>query len=297
MSAELILIFGLMLLGFAIYLFVSSLIAGDDTGGPLSWASGEKPKEKNGIVKWARPFVHKFTIPIVRRYGFKEYRAQIKKRITSAGMSDQLNDEEYVGLQIFLGVFAPAILAMGNVLFSIGYPPILIIGFAVFGWLVPKLETQNNINRRRSQVSTDLPFVIDLLALSIEAGSDFMQALQKVVERLKGGALQEELQQVIRDITLGSSREDALNAMKERLDMPEIRSFVAVLNTAQQTGSPIGLVLRQQSEQMRQQRFTRAEKLGAEASQKVFLPLMLFILPAVFIVIFGPVIIQFLGVK
>src|SRR5688572_18435253 len=110
MSAELILILGLMLVGFGIYLFISSLIAGDDSGGPLSWASGEKPKEKSGLVKWARPFVHKFTIPIVRRYGFTEYRASIKKRITAAGMADHLNDEEYVGLQIFLGLFAPAII-------------------------------------------------------------------------------------------------------------------------------------------------------------------------------------------
>jgi tight adherence protein C len=77
--------------------------------------------------------------------------------------------------------------------------------------------------------------------------------------------------------------------------MAEITSFVAVIIDSEQTGTGVGTVLKQQSEQMRLQRFARAEKAGAKASQMMLIPMMIFIMPAVFIMVFGPVILQFLG--
>ena len=85
--------------------------------------------------------------------------------------------------------------------------------------------------------------------------------------------------------------------MAWRIDLQEINSLVAVLVTADQMGSPLGAVLRVQSDLIRVQRFTNAEKKGAAASQKLLFPLIFFIMPAVFIMIFGPVILGFLGVK
>jgi tight adherence protein C len=82
--------------------------------------------------------------------------------------------------------------------------------------------------------------------------------------------------------------------MSKRLDIPEITSFVAVLIDADATGASISKVLKEQSEQIRLERFVRAEKAGARASQALLVPMILFILPAVFIIVFGPVIIQFM---
>jgi tight adherence protein C len=133
------------------------------------------------------------------------------------------------------------------------------------------------------------------LALSTEAGLDFIGSIQRVVEKAENSVLADELGQVLRDLKLGSTRAEALRKMADRLDIPEVTSFVTVLIDADSTGASIGHVLKQQAVQMRLERFTRAEKAGAKASQTILIPLMLFILPAVFIMVFGPVIIQFIS--
>ena len=81
--------------------------------------------------------------------------------------------------------------------------------------------------------------------------------------------------------------------MSKRLDISEITSFVAVLVDADSTGASISQVLKDQSVQIRMERFVRAEKAGAQASQLMLLPMLLFIMPAVFIVVFGPLVVQF----
>src|SRR4029079_8503783 len=99
-----------------------------------------------------------------------------------------------------------------NLLFSQQYPWWVIAGFSMFGLLFPRLYVQGCKKERRAQVLVDLTFVIDLLALSTEAELDFIGAIQKVTEKMTGGALAEELTQVLRDLKLGSSRAQALSA-------------------------------------------------------------------------------------
>jgi tight adherence protein C len=137
-----------------------------------------------------------------------------------------------------------------------------------------------------------MPFIVDLLALSTEAGLDFMGAIGKVVEKAKPSPLVEEFEQVLKEIQVGSSRAEALQEMSNRLNMSEISSFVAILISADQMGASIGKVLRQQSEQIRTERFLAGEKEGAKASQKIMLPMFLFILPAIMLTIFGPFLLQ-----
>jgi tight adherence protein C len=139
-------------------------------------------------------------------------------------------------------------------------------------------------------VKRAMPFIVDLLALSTEAGLDFVGAIGKVVEKARPSPLVEEFEQVLKEIKVGSSRAEALREMALRLDMPEVSSFVAILISADQMGAPIGRTLRQQSDQIRTQRFMAAEKAGAAAAQKLIFPTVLFIIPAVFLMIFGPLI-------
>ena len=134
-----------------------------------------------------------------------------------------------------------------------------------------------------------------MLTLSTEAGLDFIGALQKVVEKTRPGPLVQEIERMLQQIQLGTTRADSLRDFGWRVDLQEISSLVAVLVTADQMGSPLGAVLRVQSDLIRTQRFTNAEKKGAAASQKLLFPLIFFIMPAVFIMIFGPVILGFLG--
>jgi tight adherence protein C len=179
---------------------------------------------------------------------------------------------------------------------SMEIPIIVIIFLAALGYMFPDLYASANKKKRERSVRIDLPFFTDLLALSTEAGLDFIGAIQRIVDKAEAGSvLAEEFGSVLQDIKLGSSRADALRAMGDRLDMNEMTSFVGVLVDADSTGASISQVLKDQSNQMRLERFVRAEKAGAQASQLILLPIMLFILPAVFIMVFGPIIIQMMS--
>ena len=137
-----------------------------------------------------------------------------------------------------------------------------------------------------------MPFVVDLLALSTEAGLDFIGAIQKVVEKAVPSPLIDELEQALKEIKVGSSRAEALRELASRINMQEVNSFIAVLVSADQMGASIGKVLRQQSDQIRTLRFVRAEKAGAVSAQKLMLPTFGLILPAILLIMLGPFLLQ-----
>jgi len=130
---------------------------------------------------------------------------------------------------------------------------------------------------------------LDMLTLSIEAGMDFMLALQRNVEKRAIDPLGEELIRVIREIQLGAPRRVALKAMSLRVDIPDVRSVVNALVQADELGVSVGMILRIQADQIRLHRFERAEKLANEAPVKLLAPLLLFIFPSVFLILLGPI--------
>lgn len=294
-SWEIILLLSsLSLAALSIYLFVGTVFASNKEADSLAWASGDEPIVSNSpIINFSRPLVHNFTLQHAVRIKAPAYRAKVEKKILTAGLSRELNVDEFIGLQILWGVLFPIVLVVLNFALQLGYPYPMCIGLGGFGLMFPHLHCRQCTQRRYLEVIADLPFFIDLLALSTEAGLDFMGAIQRIVDKADNGILAEELQIVLKDIKLGSSRSEALKAFAQRLDMPEVTSFVAVVNDADQTGASIASVLKDQSIQMRLERFVRAEKAGAKASQSMLIPMMIFILPAVFIMVFAPVILQF----
>jgi len=159
----------------------------------------------------------------------------------------------------------------------------------VYFYLNPILWLRQAVARRQRAILRSLPFVLDLLTLSVEAGLDFMSALQRNVERRRLDALGEELVRVIREVQLGTPRRNALRSMSRRVDLPDMRSVVNALVQADELGVSIGAILRIQSDQIRQRRFDRAERLANEAPVKLLGPLLLFIFPSVFLILLGPV--------
>lgn len=294
-SADLLLVGGLFIAAFAVYSFVSSLMStGSADKDILSWASGNEPiQSKSPLVNWSRPLVHQFTLKYALKYKNEGYRKRLQKLIMTSGLSRELNVDEFIGLQIFWGVMLPAVLALLNFALEFGFSPVLFMIMIPAGIYFPTMYANQEKKRREISVRADLPFFADLLALSTEAGLDFIGAIQRIVEKAENSVLAEELGTVLKDIKLGSSRADALKGMSQRLDIGEITSFVAVLVDADSTGASISQVLKDQSVQIRLERFVRAEKAGAQASQLMLFPMMLFIMPAVFLVLFGPVIVQF----
>lgn len=291
-SAELMLFTGLVMAGVAAYLFVSALMAGTPGESQLSWASGSEPvKSKNPVINICRPLVHQLTLQHAARFKSEKYRKKIRNLIKTGGLSSELNEDEFIGLQLFLGIAFPIFLYLMNMTLELGLSPFMVVGLGFLGFFMPQMHCRGNKGKRELSVRSDMPFFIDLLALSVEAGLDFFGAIQKIVDKVasQDSVLAEELKTVLKDIKIGSSKTEALKEMAARLDMPEITSFVAVLIDAEASGTSISQVLKDQSVQMRLERFLRAEKAGARASQLIMIPLMMFILPAVFIMVFGPV--------
>ncbi len=285
---------GLGLAAASIYLFTNALLANNYDAKALAWASGNEPaKSKSGFVNFSRPLVHNFTLQHALKIKSPTYRKRVAKKLLTAGLSNELNVDEFIGLQILWGVMAPILLVILNLTMQLGYPYSLCIALGALGVYFPHLYCKLQTQQRYVSVVVDLPFFIDLLALSTEAGLDFMAAIQRIVDKAENSVLADELSIVLKDIKLGSSRSEALRSLAARLDIAEITSFVAVVNDADQTGASIAQVLKDQSNQMRLERFVRAEKAGARASQLMLLPMIAFIMPAVFIVVFAPVVLQF----
>ncbi len=288
------LILGLLLAGFSVYLIVRTILKTDDQSSSLAWASGDEPKvSKSPLINFSRPLVHSFAMQHTKKIKSENYRKNIEKKLITSGLADELTVEEFIGLQIFWGIFFPILVMALNFALALGLPFYSAIFVVAFGAMFPHLYASSEKKKRNMAVQLDLPFFIDLLALCTEAGLDFIGAIQRISEKAKGSILAMELQVVLRDINLGSSRSDALKGLANRIDLTEITSFVAVITDADQSGISIAKVLKDQSIQMRLERFVRAEKAGAQASQALLIPIMLFIVPAVFIMVLAPVALSF----
>jgi tight adherence protein C len=289
-----ILLSGLGLAALSVYLFSTAVFTNDTDSEALAWASGNEPvKSKSGLINFSRPLVHNFTLQHAQRIQRKSYRDKIRRRLLTAGLSQELNEDEFIGLQILWGVFFPIGFAIMNFALQMDMPVFIIPVIALVGWYFPNVYASQQRKKRYVEVVVDLPFFIDLMALSTEAGLDFMGSLQRIVDKAEESTLADEFRLVLKDIKLGSSRREALTRLADRLDIPEITSFVSLVRDAEETGAPISQVLKDQSIQMRLERFVRAEKAGARASQAMLIPLMFLILPAVFLMVFSPVVLQF----
>ncbi|MDD4101038.1 MAG: type II secretion system F family protein [Kiritimatiellae bacterium] len=231
---------------------------------------------------------------------FAHAQATANRQLIAAGYDGLLNGHELVALKILMpaigGAFWLALLRvlatfLPNSELAMNLEWIFLLGLA-FLYLYPLLWLKRALTFRHRSIMRDLPFVLDLLTLSVEAGMDFMSALQRNCERRKLDPLNEELIRMTREIQVGTPRRVALRNMAQRVDLPDLRSVAHALIQADELGVSIGAILRIQSEQMRSRRFSRAEKLANEAPVKMLGPLMLFIFPAVFIILLGPVLRQ-----
>ncbi len=296
-SVDLLLLGGIILGGFSIYLFVSSLISNNNDKQNLSWANNSEPvKSKNQIINLSRSLVHQFTLQYALKIKNPSYRKSISKNLKVGGLSRELNEDEFIGMQILWGIAFPLFMMVMNFALELGFSYPLLVVMMPLGFYLPIMHAKGAKKVREQNVRENLPFYIDLLALSVEAGLDFFAAIQMLVDKAENqkSVLADELGLVLKDVQLGSSKSLALKEFAERLDMSEVTSFVAVLIDAEATGAPIARVLKEQSIQMRLERFVRAEKAGARASQAILIPMMIFIVPSVFIMVFGPVAISFM---
>jgi tight adherence protein C len=252
----------------------------------------EVTEESHGGMRGASSVAVRRIGSFCRRIMWPGYEAKMRKNLIKAGDPSGYKPEDIMALQGFgwvIGLLGGLVLANG-----LGMNLAWSLAVAKFGMFYPQIWVNDQVKKRHLLISRALPYNLDLLTLSVEAGLDFTGALAKVVEKGKAGPLKDELALVLKQLKMGKTREEALKAMIVRVDLPALTTFVTALIQADKMGTSLGKVLRIQSTQMRIDRTQRAEKLAGEAPVKMLFPLIACIFPTVFMVLFGPIVFQFM---
>lgn len=219
--------------------------------------------------------------------------AGIRRRLVLAGLSGRFGPEEYVAGQV-IGAAAGVLLGLlaGLVLDWSGARVVAaVVGGGLLGLFAPALYVKQHRDVRVEAIEKELPDVLDVLAISVEAGVGLEGAIQAVVDRFDS-PLAHEFGHMLSEMELGLSRREALQNLRSRTDIPDLNGFVLALLQADALGMPMTRVLQTQAEEMRRRRRGKVREAAAKLPVKILFPLILFILPALFIVILGPAVIS-----
>jgi tight adherence protein C len=220
---------------------------------------------------------------------------RINPRMSSATVSTKLMAAGMRNTSPTTIIAAKGILAVGGLIFGVvlgtamapKYMFFMALLFAGLGALAPNLFLQSRVKSRQAAVSAELPDALDLLAVSVEAGLGFDGAVQKLTEHMEGPLI-EEFELALGEMRIGEGRGDALKKMAERSASQEMASFVRAIIQADQLGISLGRILKVQAGDTRLKRQLIAEEKAAKAPIKMLFPTVLFIFPAMFLVILGP---------
>jgi tight adherence protein C len=214
--------------------------------------------------------------------------AKKQHKLVLAGWSERFDGNSWAAIRL-LAIAASFILWLVFQGFaSSSTTKLVMLGlFLVFGVFGPEARLNGAIGKRRKEMEQQLPDVIDLLVISVEAGLGFDAALGRVIQNVPG-QLAREFQRTLQETRVGVSRTDALRNLTARTDVDDLNTFVLALVQADQFGVSIARVLRVQAEEMRIRRRQRAQEKAFGAPVKLIFPLIFFIFPALFIIILGP---------
>lgn len=256
----------------------------------------DKTKKVDFLVKVTKPFYKRYFLPMVQGSKNKaKIRAKYRQKLANAGLIKEVSPEEFVSLKFFMILGGPFVFLAVRAFLEEDWPLSLTPLMGIVGYFYPNIWLNGKIQRRNSDIVRAMPFIVDMLALSVEAGLDFMAAIQRVIEKAPPSPLVEEFETLIRETKIGSSRAEGLRQMSWRVNMIEINSFCATLIAADSVGASIGPILKQLSSELRVKRSSRAEQLGATAATKILIPMIFFILPAVLVAIFAPMVLKMMS--
>ena len=218
---------------------------------------------------------------------------KIERKLLQAGTPYSMTPFEFrilqLGLLIVLPIFIFIVLVIANV--SIGKLLFLLLATIALSMYLPHAFLKMKIKSRNHKAVVELSDFIDLLAVSMEAGLGFDQALSKVVSK-KHGVLADEFQRCLEELRLGKTRRESLAGVRERLQVDDIQMLIGNIIQAEQLGIGMVQILRIQSEEVRIRRKQRAEEKAMKAPIKMLFPLVIFIFPCIFIILLGPVLLQ-----
>lgn len=216
---------------------------------------------------------------------------KLKSKLRQAGIS--LDSNEYRAIQLlsltvaFFLILIISLITTRNMLNS--------FVFAILGlylvFVIMRFRLASRVTVRKELMSRQLPDVLDMLSVSVEAGLGLEQAILQVINHYKGPLI-DELSIAYREISLGRTRRDALLQLGERSGNEEVKSFCRAIVQAGEMGISVKSVLRAQAQMMRQTRKNKIEEKAMQVSVKILIPMAFFIFPVIFIVLLGPAVVS-----
>ena len=241
------------------------------------------------------PFMDRVVRPAIRRIAHlidqtmpDKARQQIQAALQVAGRPGGMGASEFLAVRYALtGVLCATGIVLGGVMQN----RILVALFALFGAVIgmylPMIWLRWRRNQRRNQIQVDLPDVLDVLVVCVEAGLTFEAAIEKVVEKYDH-ALAAEFGRAMQEVRLGRPRLEALLDLGRRTGVEDVNNFVQAIVQSEQLGSGVSRILRIQSDEMRSHRLITAQERGAKASLKMLLPMLGCIFPTLWVILLGP---------
>lgn len=267
-----------------------------------TFITGEKePISEHSEREVQASFFNRFFLPFWSDFkrSFKkrmpgEKEAKLERKLQLAGNPFGMTPVDFRLLQTALFLILPLLFGGYAFLLHSGFGGIFFFGLigVLIAIFLPNFYLKQKMKTRNHLALKELPDVLDLLTVSLEAGLGFDSAVNKVVSK-KHGVLADEFHRCLEEIRLGKTRREALAGIRDRVEVDEVRSFISSILQAEKLGIGMVQVLRVQSSEVREQRKQRAEEEAMKAPIKMLFPLVLFIFPSLFIVLLGPAIIQF----
>jgi tight adherence protein C len=247
-------------------------------------------------VELSRPFSERFLRPAVERLGSMLSRSTPQKaaqdldnRLEMAGRPGNLTPADFGAIRLIAAAVMAAVglllglLMGGGLVYTVGG---LVIG-AGLGYYLPVLWLKQKVDARRAQIQKGLPDAMDLLVIAVDAGLGFDAALARVTDKYKN-ALSDMFAKVLREVSLGRPRLEAMDEMGRSSGVDDLHNFIQAIIQSEQFGTGIGKILRIQADEMRRKRRQRAQEKAAQATLKMMLPMVGCIFPTLWIVLLGP---------
>lgn len=230
-----------------------------------------------------------------RKYTPIGYVENVRRKFTLAGEGTPDAVDRFLAIRVGTVVAIPLILwfmMVLNPLAMTGKSQLAVTFMLCFALGVgPDAKLNRRVEDRQKQVLKQLPDILDLLTISVEAGLGFEQALDRTIAAVPG-PLTEEFARMLGETRAGSTRAEAMRAMEARIDIPEVRSFVLAILQADTFGISIGRVMRAQADEMRIKRRQLAQEKAMKAPVKMLIPMVFCVFPALFVVVIGPAMIN-----
>ncbi len=246
-------------------------------------------------IELRQPFMDRVVKPALKRVGRlveqstpEKVRQKITTDLQVAGHPGGMTAGDLIAVRYVMAVL---LCILGLLVGAMLQNPITLAVLAAVGTLSglygPMIWLRLKLAGRRAEIQSDLPDVIDVLVVCVEAGLTFEAAMEKVVEKYDHG-LAAEFGRVMQEIRIGRPRLEALNDMGQRSGVEDLNNFVQAIIQSEQLGSGVSKILRIQSDEIRLRRFVTAQERGARASLKMLIPMLGCIFPTLWVILLGP---------